>query len=118
MTHSPGPWTWKWQWPAGATEPVDDEPSDDLMDSEGESVGVQASDYVFQKVLVMGKEKGPYGDNLRLIAAAPRMREMLLRLEWAGNESVGTCPECGRRARPGHAHASDCELASLLGGLR
>jgi hypothetical protein len=64
------------------------------------------------------------GDDLTLIAAAPEMREMLLRLEWAGRDQAGRedadpipcCPICA--ARPGEKIHARCRLGALLERIR
>ena len=60
-----------------------------------------------------------------LIASAPEMLALLRELEWAGNESVGTCPVCGCQSRDGHGNdqfvptmmREACRLGALLDRL-
>jgi hypothetical protein len=100
MNHSPGPWNWGYYDDQDLIEP------EALCQRNGSRIGV-FSDHLSE-------------DDAKLIAAAPRMREMLLKLEWAGGDPPGGgCPECGdAHAQRPKAHRPDCELASLLEPLR
>lgn len=55
-------------------------------------------------------------DDEALLAAAPEMREMLLKLEWMGdtNEEHDICPCCALFK----VHSSGCALAALLERIR
>ncbi len=101
---SPGPWKWV-----------------PFVNWDG---GLQAADGTY---VIGNDETDNTPDNphdATIIAAAPRMREMLLRLEWTGwlgiDDGPG-CPVCSG-SKPDDmingGHAPDCELSALLKDLR
>lgn len=65
-------------------------------------------------------------DNIAIIACAPEMREMLLKLEWQYDDEydMDFCAICNEsrkrdsRSKKPLAHAHDCPLGALLERLR
>lgn len=101
MNPSPGPW-----------HPTQCGNEIRLVDANDETTDVWIEDTVGAK------------DNLILVALAPEMRDMLLKLEWSaydGSAGVGYCPNC-KAVEPlelgGGDHDSHCALAALLEKLR
>lgn len=98
---SPGPW-----------RPTSRGSEIRFVDANDEDTGVWCADTAGAK------------DNVMLIAAAPEMREMLLKLEWAGREEaidemaddLHVCPACG--FRKGEKFHARCEFAALLERIR
>ncbi len=107
MNPSPGPWSW---------------------DAEQHSLNVlRASNGV--SVAMLDVRVTPEGaaaevSDRALIALAPEMREMLLKLEWQHDEDMTFCCVCyaarrdGSRSKKPLVHEADCALAALLEKLR
>lgn len=101
MNPSPGPWRW--------------DVYNNLIDAEGTEVAGDPGE-------------GGHGvsvenrDDQALIAVAPEMRDMLLKLEWSKPDTYdqgGECPECGAGAAYKFCvHTNDCHLAALLERIR
>lgn len=49
----------------------------------------------------------------KLIAQAPAMARLLLKLQWVEWEHCSICPSCSGAAE-GYGHKPDCELVSVL----
>ncbi len=97
MNCTPGPWSWTY----------------------GQSVHLFSGEGRQLLEVQRGAAWNATADDQRLIAAAPRMREALLKLEWSGRGLSGdpyVCPSCGLARE--FQHGPDCELAALLEDLR
>ena len=97
---SPGPWAWGNEVPSG---------DQSILDAKGMRV-------------IDAVNEGPVccenPDDGMLLALAPEMREMLLKLEWSDQTAGDSwCHECFNLREVGHV-ASDCRLAALLEKLR
>lgn len=95
MNPSPGPWRWRLNGGDGDVWALDDADGNPI-------VGPGGLNYI----TVASEERS-------LIAAAPEMREMLLKLEWT-DEFQPMCPCCSWPER----HQPGCALASLLDRIR
>lgn len=108
MKPSPGPWRWvKGHW--------------DLLGLFSRAAGEEKC------VLQAGSSQDIHAynmDDAALIALAPEMREMLLRLEWSGTDApldddlppIPSCPLCG--ARKGEKLHVRCTLGALMDRIR
>ncbi len=105
MNPSPGPWRWlNGHWDLSA-----------LLSAKGEEL-VRASS--------TGDIHVYNDDDKALIAAAPEMREMLLKLEWQHDDDYTFCCVCqaGRRddsrSKKPLTHETGCTLGALLERIR
>lgn len=109
MKPSPGPWKWDDDFDEGYV----------LWDATGNLVLA-----TYEAIGHADSQTAERKDLRALVAAAPEMREMLLKLEWSGNQSLACCPKCERRPPskydkvPSLGHAHDCALAALLDRIR
>ncbi len=101
MKCSPEPWRWAWV----------------MVSGDGNSTPIAIDNTPVFATGSRQEMEETRAYNRKLIAASPRMREMLLKLEWSSvDQSTACCPSCVEWEENGHRPG--CPLAALLGELR